>query len=129
MSTPSRRSILRAGIGAAALAGASACGQQEQTKSGDTTVSATDVPVGSGLIVKDTYYVVTQPTAGTFEAFVRTCPHAGCLVNSVQSTQIVCPCHNSKFSIKDGSVLSGPAQAGLSKAKVTKNGDQLTVSG
>ena len=55
--------------------------------------------------------VVTQPSAGEFKAFSAVCTHAGCLVDQVASGTIDCPCHGSKFSVKNGSVVAGPAPA------------------
>lgn len=42
---------------------------------------------------------------------------------------INCSCHGSKFSIEDGSVLSGPAGRPLAKETVSVEGDELTVAG
>ncbi|HSN42456.1 MAG TPA: Rieske (2Fe-2S) protein [Propionibacteriaceae bacterium] len=123
--TPSRRVVLKAAGIAAALA-ATGCSEPENVQGGAVTITASLVPVGSGYIIPDSNYVVTQPEAGTFVAFSRVCTHSGCPVSQV-STEIVCNCHNSRFSIKDGSVLGGPATAPLGSATVTQNGDQLTV--
>ena len=39
----------------------------------------------------------------TFKAFTAICTHQGCPVGAVDGGKIVCPCHGSTFSIKDGS--------------------------
>jgi Rieske Fe-S protein len=68
--------------------------------------------------------VVTQPTAGVFKAFSNVCTHQGCTVAQVQSGSIICPCHQSHFSIADGSVQSGPAPSSLAPISVAnKNGE------
>lgn len=130
MTPASRRGLLNgagAAIGAACLG---ACGQTSKTPStGAGTIAAADVPVGSGVVVGDTYYIVTQPTAGVFKAFNRACTHAGCPINKVADKEMICTCHGSKFSITDGSVLAGPAQTPLPEVKVTKSGDTLTITG
>ena len=79
---------------------------------GSVTVKKSSVPVGGGVIDADAQLVVTQPEAGTFEAFSAVCPHQGCLVSQVQDGLIVCPCHGSEFKITDGSVVRGPASRG-----------------
>ena len=79
-----------------------------------------DVPVGGGVIKGD--YVVTQPTKGTFKAFSKVCTHQGCDVNKVDNGVISCPCHNSLFSIQDGSVKGGPAPKGLPETNVKVDG-------
>lgn len=131
MTPASRRLLLKtgglaaAGIGAASVAG---CSTPEKIEGGPTSVPVADVPVGSGKILEGTNYVVTQPTAGKFCAFVRTCPHAGCAVQKVQEAEIVCTCHDSRFSIEDGSCISGPARAPLGAATAKVDGSTLNVS-
>ena len=44
--------------------------------------------------------------------FDLTCPHAGCKVEK-KGNEYVCPCHGSRFSVSDGSLLEGPATKGL----------------
>ena len=95
---------------------------------GATTLATADVPVGGGKILPDQQIVVTQPTDGDFKAFTAVCTHQGCTVSSVEDEQIVCKCHNSHFSIEDGSPVSGPAKAALASKKVTVEGDQISVS-
>jgi len=91
-------------------------------------VSAADVPVGGGMILKDQKVVVTQPAKGDFKAFTAVCTHKGCTVAKVEDGLIMCPCHGSRFSIEDGSRKAGPAQAALASKKVTVEGDQISVS-
>ena len=87
---------------------------------GGAPLAATSaVPVGGGVIDAGAKVVVTQPTAGTIKAFSAVCTHAGCLVSSVSDGAIVCPCHGSRFSVADGSVLQGPAAAPLAPQPVT----------
>jgi thiosulfate dehydrogenase [quinone] large subunit len=76
----------------------------------------------------DPAYVV-QPQSGTFLAFDAICPHAGCEVGFYPSSdQFVCPCHGSRFSGQNGSVLNGPATRGLTSIPVTVGqGGSLTV--
>jgi Rieske Fe-S protein len=82
-----------------------------------------DVPEGGGVIKGD--LVITQPTAGTFKAFSKVCTHAGCDVNKVDAGVIVCPCHNSKFSIDTGEPTGGPANKALAETKVKVDGDNI----
>ncbi|MEL4357283.1 MULTISPECIES: Rieske (2Fe-2S) protein [unclassified Luteococcus] len=130
--SPSRRDVLKtAGLAAGAATGAGAlvgCSKPEEVKAGPTSVKAADVPVGGAKIIEDSNFVVSQPTAGQYKAFTRLCPHAGCKVSQVEKAEIVCTCHNSRFSAADGSRLSGPATAGLGKATATLAGDTVNVS-
>ncbi|HEV2484604.1 MAG TPA: Rieske (2Fe-2S) protein [Terracidiphilus sp.] len=44
--------------------------------------------------------------------FSSTCPHLGCRINRTEGSEIVCPCHGSRFNTR-GEVLRGPARRGL----------------
>ena len=91
--------------------------------------STMSIPVGGGVIYANQNVVVTQPTAGKFEGFSATCTHAGCQVALVTQGVIVCPCHSSNFSIKDGSVVSGPAPSPLPPAKIKVAGTDVVLEG
>ncbi|MFF0267805.1 Rieske (2Fe-2S) protein [Kribbella sp. NPDC004536] len=87
-----------------------------------------DVPVGGGKVFADAKVVVTQPTAGTYKGFSAVCTHQGNPIGSVEGGQIVCPFHNSHFSIKDGSVVSGPAPTALPAVNVKVVGGNIVES-
>ncbi len=132
----SRRTVLRA-AGLAALAGGglavvSACsgsssGSAPRTPGQRVTVAASRVPEGGGIIING--YVVTQPAAGKYKAFVGICTHQGCPVGEIQNAQIICPCHGSHFSITDGAAVVGPATKPLPPANLKRQGNELVVSG
>ncbi|MEU5046079.1 Rieske (2Fe-2S) protein [Streptomyces griseorubiginosus] len=151
---PARRTVVAA-VGAAGLAVAlTACGSDGDSSgsstsqadanasgggassdsgassgSGGTALAKTsDIPEGGGTIFKDKGVVVTQPTAGTFKAFSSKCTHQGCAVGSVANGVIVCPCHNSQFSVEDGSVKKGPATQPLPAAQINVSGDSITLA-
>ncbi|MFJ2820998.1 Rieske (2Fe-2S) protein [Streptomyces toxytricini] len=96
--------------------------------SGRTLARTSDIPVGGGKVFKDRKVVVTQPTAGQFKAFSATCTHQGCSVASVADGNIVCPCHQSLFKVSDGSVTSGPATRPLAPAKISVDGDSISLA-
>jgi len=81
--------------------------------------AASDVPVGGGKVFADKKVVVTQPAKGEFKGFSTVCTHQGCAVNKVKDGTIDCPCHGSKFAIKDGAVTAGPAKKPLPAQEVT----------
>jgi nitrite reductase/ring-hydroxylating ferredoxin subunit len=131
-----RRGIMAAGIAAGATPLLVSCGFSG-SGGGDGTpaeggsaapIRTADIPVGGGTVFQDQQIVVTQPKAGEFKAFSAFCTHAQCWVTTVKDGAIDCPCHGSRFSITDGSVLNGPALQPLSAKSVTVNGDQLTVA-
>lgn len=133
---PGRRELLRAGavtgIGVPLLA---ACGPADRSgaaasskptvKPGTTLATTSEVPVGSGKIITAEKVVVTQPEPGTYKAFSAICTHQGCPVNQIQGKEIACPCHGSRFSVTDGSVVNGPATQPLPQVKVVVSGDNI----
>ena len=120
--TTRRTAIVAGGMGVSGLA-LSGCGSDDTGLS----VPTADVPEGGGTILKDAKIVVTQPSAGQFKAFSAVCTHQGCVVSAVTDT-IDCACHNSKFALADGAVVSGPATSPLPAKTVTADGDNLVVS-
>jgi len=84
-----------------------------------------DVPVGGGKILADKKIVITQPRAGSFEAFTAICTHQGCTVSSVSGGTVNCPCHGSKFSIANGSVVTGPAASALAPVSIKVQGTSI----
>ena len=93
---------------------------------GKVLVAAADVPEGGGIIAGD--YVITQPESGTYKAFSKVCTHQGCDVSKVDGGVIICPCHNSEFSIQDGSPQNGPARQALPETKVKLDGDDIVAA-
>jgi Rieske Fe-S protein len=94
--------------------------------SGGTALTSTsEVPDGGGTIITGKNIVVTQPQAGIFKAFSAVCTHQGCIVSSVSGGTIDCPCHHSKFSIKDGSVVKGPAIQPLPPVAIKVEGTSI----
>ncbi|KES05951.1 Rieske (2Fe-2S) protein [Streptomyces toyocaensis] len=153
-SGPARRTVVAA-AGAAGLAVAlTACGGTDDASSSSVDSGSTagppddgaggagsegggaaeplastgDIPEGGGKVFADREVVVTQPAAGEFKAFSATCTHQGCAVGSVADGVINCPCHNSNFSIADGSVKSGPATKPLPAVEITVSGDSITLA-
>jgi Rieske Fe-S protein len=144
---PSRRTVLGVTVAGAAGLLTAACGgggSSTKTASGSNPssgaggssagsggggsaglVKTSKVPVGEGVILTDVKIVVVQPTAGDFKAFSAVCTHMGCTVASIQNGTIMCPCHGSTYSAKDGSVLGGPSTRALSKIAVKVEGDEV----
>jgi Rieske Fe-S protein len=84
-----------------------------------------DVPVGGGRIIGDKQVVVTQPVAGDFRAFSAVCTHQFCPVSQIGGGTIICTCHNSRFSIEDGSVRGGPATKPLPRQAIRREGENI----
>jgi Rieske Fe-S protein len=137
-----RRAAL-AGAGFAGLAATlAACGGSSSSSSSGTApgsgqagnggsaalASTSEIPVGGGKVFSAEKVVVTQPTAGEFKAFSAICTHLQCLVDRVAGGTIDCPCHGSEFSVKNGSVVSGPARSPLPAQKINVTGGKIKLA-
>ena len=101
--------------------------EQSDAEPEGTKVATSDVPVGGGVIIEEKY-VVTQPAEGEFKVFSAICTHQQNPVGEVTDKQIICPFHQSHFSITDGSVISGPAQTALPAIAFTTSGDNIVIT-
>ena len=134
----SRRAVLASACAActAALAGCARYGTSNglagapapaaTTPSAGAAASwAADIPVGGGKVLTAQKIVITQPQAGSFHAFTAICTHQGCIVNSVSGGTIDCPCHGSKYSAVNGSVVNGPATLPLAAVSIKVQGTSI----
>jgi nitrite reductase/ring-hydroxylating ferredoxin subunit len=90
--------------------------------------TTSQVPVGGGTINNAQKVVITQPDAGSYKAFTAVCTHQGCTVDAVVNGTIDCPCHGSRFSIKDGSVVNGPAASPLASVAIKVQGTSILLA-
>ncbi|WP_433077707.1 Rieske (2Fe-2S) protein [Dactylosporangium sp. CA-052675] len=134
-----RRALLAGLGGLSAAALLAACGDSDATAKAPaatspapaqssapakTTVADTaQVPVGGGIVANGV--LITQPVSGTFKVFDAACPHKGILVTAPQNGIAVCPAHQSKFSITDGSKIDGPTPTGLKLLKSEVDGTSI----
>lgn len=126
----SRRNLLggAAGLGVGVPLLAACGGGSDAGADSSGPIKKSDIPVGGGVVYDDRKVVVTQPEAGTYKAFSATCTHQGCLVGKVADGTIDCPCHGSRFSITDGSVVHGPASRPLPSVSFTVKGSEIVPS-
>ena len=120
-----------AGAASASTAPASAPGSASAAAGTGSATGAlattSEIPVGSGKIFTPEKVVVTQPVSGDFKAFSAVCTHMGCIVSQISDGTIDCPCHGSQFSIKDGSVVSGPAPSPLAAETIKVSGSSIIL--
>ncbi|GAA1536357.1 Rieske (2Fe-2S) protein [Nocardioides humi] len=130
------RRIVFSGLGAlgvaTALGGCAGSGGGSSSgpavDAGTELAATSEVPVGGGLILADEKVVLTQPSAGTFEAFTAVCTHQGLLVTSVEDGTIHCANHGSSYSASTGEVEGGPAPSALAKVDITVEGDRILAA-
>jgi Rieske Fe-S protein len=119
---PTTGSAATSGSAAAPSAASTGAASGSAAPAAAALATTAEVPEGGGKIIDGKNIVITQPQAGSFKAFTAVCTHQGCIVNSVADGTIDCPCHGSKFSIKDGSVVNGPATSPLAPVAIKVEG-------
>jgi len=67
--------------------------------------------------------------AGTFYAIGDRCTHKGCSLSKgrLEGEVVTCPCHGSRFNVKTGAVVRGPAEEPEPVYPVTIEGDGIWV--
>jgi Rieske Fe-S protein len=110
-----------------AASGAGAAGGSGQAGS-SVLAGTSEIPVGEGKVFAAQRVVVTQPAAGEFKAFSAVCTHMQCIVDQVSNGTIVCPCHGSQFSVKDGHVITGPAPSPLPTASIKVESGKISLA-
>ncbi|MGW8748263.1 Rieske (2Fe-2S) protein [Streptomyces sp. NPDC055794] len=126
---PTRRTAL---VSAGAAAFAVGCGSGDsgdaETSPGQELTTTDGIPVRGGRVLAEQKIVVTQPEPGDFRAFSAVCTHQGCIVSDVRDGTIDCACHNSRFSVADGSVEQGPATEPLPGKRITVEGNSVRLA-
>lgn len=67
---------------------------------------------------------------GEIFAFDETCTHRACPLSEGEfdGSIITCPCHMSRFDIRTGRVLNGPATEPIRVRTVIRDGDRVLVA-
>ncbi|WP_251092906.1 Rieske (2Fe-2S) protein [Streptomyces sp. Caat 7-52] len=120
----SRRTVLRgaaaapvAGLGLAACAapdGSAAAAPTAPVELGEET----EVAKGGAQLYRDHNVVVSRDQDGTLKAYSTICTHAGCPINKLEGTTLICPCHGSRFDAVTGKVVQAPATEQLTELSV-----------
>jgi arsenite oxidase small subunit len=65
-----------------------------------------------------------------YVAYSQKCTHLSCAVYySRVENQMICPCHNGRFSIRDGAVIQGPPTRALPHVVLERKGNELIAIG
>lgn len=131
----SRRTVLRgAAVAPVAGIGLAACSAPGGDAGGDSAPTApvelgaeSDVAKGSAKLYRDHNVVVSRDAQGTLKAYSTICTHAGCAINKLQGTTLICPCHGSEFDAMTGKVVQAPATEPLSELTVKASGGKIVA--
>jgi nitrite reductase/ring-hydroxylating ferredoxin subunit/uncharacterized membrane protein len=91
---------------------------------------ASQLPEGRPMrVVVDDTPVLLLRSAGLTYAIHDRCSHRGCSLSTgqVEGDEIVCPCHGSRFSLRDGALINGPATAAQPAFQVRESDGRLEV--
>jgi nitrite reductase/ring-hydroxylating ferredoxin subunit len=72
--------------------------------------------------------LVVRTDATSVSAYSATCTHQACTINGFTENVFQCPCHGSRFSPANGSVLRGPATAPLRRFTATLAGGVVSIT-
>ncbi len=88
------------------------------------SVAKADIPRKGALVYRESRVAVIREGEDIY-ALSLVCTHLGCTV-SVTPTELVCPCHGSRFD-RRGNVTKGPAGRPLARYAVEERGDVIVV--
>ncbi|MEU6808514.1 Rieske (2Fe-2S) protein [Streptomyces sp. NPDC046831] len=122
----SRRTVLRgaaltpvAGLGIAACSPGGGGGPAAAEPTAPVRLGAeSEVAVGGAKLYREHNVVVARTASGALKAFSTICTHAGCAINKLEGTTLVCPCHGSRFDATTGEVRQSPATEALRELPV-----------
>lgn len=74
--------------------------------------------------------VAVAKVEGEYFAVNDRCPHLGCSLAKARldGSAITCHCHGSRFDVRTGELLGGPAKQGVRTYAVTADGQSVTIS-
>lgn len=95
---------------------------------------AGEIPVGGVKLFRypnqKEQCLLVRTGEGDYVAYSQKCTHLSCAVYySREDRQLICPCHNGRFSIRDGAVIQGPPTRALPHVVLERKGEELIAIG
>jgi nitrite reductase/ring-hydroxylating ferredoxin subunit len=99
-----------------------------------TVARVGEIPVGGVKLFEYPHVgeqcILVRVDEEAYVAYSQKCTHLSCAVYySQKSKDLVCPCHEGHFSIRDGSVLQGPPTRPLPSVTLERRGHELVAIG
>jgi nitrite reductase/ring-hydroxylating ferredoxin subunit len=70
--------------------------------------------------------IAVKTADGKLVAYSQVCTHLSCaVVYNKKENNLLCPCHNGKFSLAEGTPVAGPPTRPLARVKIEQRGDKL----
>jgi Rieske Fe-S protein len=74
--------------------------------------------------------ILERTSEEEYVAYNQKCTHLSCAVYySPEKNELICPCHNGVFSVRDGSVIQGPPPRPLPRVVLERRGADLVAIG
>jgi Rieske Fe-S protein len=95
---------------------------------------ARDIPVGGVKLFRyptpQEQCLLIRTGEDDYVAYSQKCTHLSCAVfYSRDENQLICPCHNGRFSVRDGAVIQGPPTRPLPHIVIERQGQKLIAIG
>lgn len=99
-----------------------------------TIARASEIPVGGVKLFRypneKEQCLLVRIGENDYAAYSQKCTHLSCAVYySRQDNQLICPCHNGRFSIRDGAVIQGPPTRALPHVILERTDDEIIAAG
>lgn len=108
--------------------------RREQTYPRQEIAHAGEIPVGGVKLFRypkpNDQCLLIRTGEDDYVAYSQKCTHLSCAVYySREDNQLICPCHNGRFSIRDGAVIQGPPTRALPHVVMERQGQELIAIG
>jgi nitrite reductase/ring-hydroxylating ferredoxin subunit len=108
--------------------------RREPTYPRETVARAGEIPVGGVKLFRyptpNEQCLLVRTGEQDYVAYSQKCTHLSCAVYySREDNQLICPCHNGRFSIHDGAVIQGPPTRALPHVVLERKGQELIAIG
>lgn len=108
--------------------------RREQTYPRQEIARAEEIPVGGVKLFRypnpNDQCLLVRTGEDDYVAYSQKCTHLSCAVYySREDNQLICPCHNGRFSIRDGAVIQGPPTRALPHVVMERQGQELIAIG
>lgn len=108
--------------------------RREESYPRQLIAQAGDIPVGGVRLFRypnpKEQCLLVRTGENDYVAYSQKCTHLSCAVYySREDNQLICPCHNGRFSIRDGAVIQGPPTRALPHVVLERKGQELIAIG
>ncbi|HEY7211197.1 MAG TPA: Rieske 2Fe-2S domain-containing protein [Bryobacteraceae bacterium] len=99
-----------------------------------TIARAGDIPLGGVKLFRypnaNEQCLLIRTGENDYAAYSQKCTHLSCAVYySREDNQLICPCHNGRFSVRDGAVIQGPPTRALPHVVLERAGNEIIAAG